>query len=93
MNILAPKLSVIDLRVQARLKIIIAGTIALKPSGMQSIRPLKDITLRIRKKITVKITGEYGLEINEPKELALDNASLPWKELTVNLTVQPPNTE
>ena len=44
-KILAPKESVIPFSVQAQIRIIMAGTIALKPSGTDSIHCLKEITL------------------------------------------------
>ena len=45
-NTLAPIESVMIFRVQAQTKIIIAGTIALKPSGIESRHALKLKTLR-----------------------------------------------
>ena len=41
----APRRPVIFLRAVANVRIVIAGTIALKPSGTHSIAPLKVITL------------------------------------------------
>ena len=61
MNIFAPRLSVIALRVHAHARIIIAGTIALNPSGTEAIISLKLITLLIRKNIIVKMRA-----IDEP---------------------------
>ena len=40
----APRLSVIAFRVHAKVRIIIAGTIALNPSGIHPIQSLKVIT-------------------------------------------------
>ena len=45
MKIFAPRESVIVFKVQAQIRIIMAGTIALKPSGMDSMHCLKVITL------------------------------------------------
>ena len=45
-NSFAPRLSVIALSVHANVKIKIAGTIALNPSGTQSMLALKESTLR-----------------------------------------------
>ena len=47
-NIAAPKLSVIALRVHAKVRIRMAGTIALKPEGRHSIHSVKERTLRHR---------------------------------------------
>ena len=44
-NTSAPRLSVIAFKVQAKVRIRIAGTIALKPSGKHSIHSFKLITL------------------------------------------------
>ena len=51
----APSASVIPLRVQARARIRIAGTIALKPSGRQLILSRKERTRRATYKTTVTI--------------------------------------
>ena len=45
---LAPKESVMPLRDQAKVRIKMAGTMALKPSGMQPIISLKDMDRRTR---------------------------------------------
>ncbi len=47
-RIAAPRLSVIAFKVHAKVRIRIAGTMALKPSGRQPIQSLKLKTLRIR---------------------------------------------
>ena len=47
-NTAAPKLSVMALRVHAKVRIRIAGTIALKPEGRHSIHSVKERTLRHR---------------------------------------------
>ena len=44
----APRESVMAFRLQARVKIRMAGTIALKPSGRQAMHSSKDRTRRIR---------------------------------------------
>ncbi len=49
MKIFAPRLSVMALRVHAQVRIRMAGTIALKPSGSDSIMDLNERTLLIRK--------------------------------------------
>ena len=43
----APRESVIPFRLQANVRIKIAGTMALKPSGTQAIMSLKDMERRI----------------------------------------------
>ena len=48
-NCFAPSESVIAFRLHAKVRISTAGTIALKPSGMHSIRCLKEISLRSMK--------------------------------------------
>ena len=58
----APRLSVIDFNDQANVKIIIAGTIALKPSGIQLIQSENVNTLRATYKMIV---------INIPKKLPI----------------------
>ena len=45
-NSAAPRLSVIAFKVHANVRIRIAGTIALNPSGTQDMESLKDNTLR-----------------------------------------------
>ena len=47
-NSLAPRLSVMAFKVHAKVRIKIAGTIALKPEGRHSIHSEKLKTLRIR---------------------------------------------
>ena len=47
-NTAAPSESVMAFSVQAKVRIRIAGTMALKPSGRQAIQSLKLNTLRIR---------------------------------------------
>ena len=54
-NCFAPRLSVIAFKVQAKVRIKIAGTMALKPSGKLAIHSLKLNTRRIRYTITVMI--------------------------------------
>ena len=49
MNILAPRLSVIVLSVHAQQRIMIAGTIALKPSGSDSMQ-LLNVRTRLQRK-------------------------------------------
>ena len=73
-KILAPKLSVIAFKVQAQVKIIMAGTMALKPSGMLSMHCLKVSTRRHKKYTTAKI-----MAIKEPYNKPTD-ASLLEKE-------------
>ena len=48
MKIFAPSESVIDFNVHAQQRIMIAGTIALKPSGKASMQSRKEITRRAR---------------------------------------------
>ena len=45
---LAPRESVMPFRDQAKVRIMMAGTMALKPSGMQPIISLKDMERRMR---------------------------------------------
>ena len=47
-NLAAPKLSVIAFKVHAKVKIKMAGTMALNPSGRHSIHSLKESTLLIK---------------------------------------------
>ena len=47
-NISAPRLSVMAFSVQAKVRIRIAGTMALKPSGIQLMHSLNLVTRRIR---------------------------------------------
>ena len=54
MKIRAPRLSVIAFRVQAQVRIIMAGTMAQKPSGKDAMHSLKCSTRRRRKNTTVK---------------------------------------
>ena len=49
MNTFAPRLSVIALSVQAEHRIRMAGTIALNPSGSDSMQDLKETTRRTTK--------------------------------------------
>ena len=54
MKILAPSESVMVLSAQAQQRIMIAGTIALKPSGKASMQSRNEMTRRQRKKKTEK---------------------------------------
>ena len=47
-NLAAPKLSVIAFKVHAKVRIKMAGTMALNPSGRHSIHSLKESTLLIK---------------------------------------------
>ena len=74
-NSAAPRLSVIAFRVHAKVRIRIAGTMALKPSGIHAIQSLKDITLRNIYTITIIIRAQI-LPMPSPTEASeLENAS------------------
>ena len=79
----APRLSVMAFNVQAKVRIRIAGTIALNPSGIHAIQSLKFITRRIRYK-TIVITSPKKLPSTSPTDASLcENAvtkSVPLKK-------------
>ena len=69
-NSAAPRLSVMDFRVHAKVRIMIAGTIALKPSGIQSIHSLNPSTLRLTYRRMV-ITSANALPMARPTDASL----------------------
>ena len=74
-SIFAPSPSVIVLSVHAQQRIIIAGTIALNPSGIESIHSLKLSVLLNRKYITEKISPANEPITNPTDASAFENAS------------------
>ena len=66
----APKLSVIAFKVQAKVRIRMAGTMALKPSGIQDMHSLNFMTRRTRYKRMVN-TRPKKLPIARPWEASL----------------------
>ena len=69
-NSSAPRLSVMLFKVHAKVRIRIAGTMDLKPSGIHAIQSLKDNTFRTRYKSTV-ITRPKKLPSTSPTDASL----------------------
>ena len=69
-NTAAPSESVIAFSVHAKVRIIIAGTMALKPSGMQSMHSLNPSTLRLTYSAIVIISAN-ALPTARPTDASL----------------------
>ena len=74
-NSFAPRLSVIAFRVHAKVRIRIAGTIALNPSGMQDIQSLKLNTFLTTYRMIVMINPKKLPNTRPTEASLLENAS------------------